>query len=439
MTSKSFLVLQIVFSSLGAISGAITSYFAIRYAVKTPSEEDALKDKFKRVYTAINIIPWGRLPEEKISWLLGTKTKVTSWIANLGYKDGPVKITFYSNFLTSCLAGWFLLGWTGVLVLGIPVAFLLLILTIDINMETWPTIVRILLWVCWLVPTTITMIVFLKLATIVQLGMATILTAALIPVYAMAIFFLLVLLGGLLGSQSENMNRQFKGNAFEYMISFSAGCAISFSVTLAAMLIGHAAQDNAWVPQRISMLISNVLFDGLTLITTLFILEKAIKPETRLSIPIAIVLDVLLAAAFACSSLWFGLRLTEHPIALRETLNILCFHSIDGSCWEIGPLCWTMHTTFIPTILYLSFILLCYLAKLIYRPVNWVFYHGKDKNPYGLTIALCTLITGILWGISGLFGQVKDMAKLGETEVPTKTTVAAPKASINNSTYSTSD
>ncbi|MBA7688469.1 hypothetical protein ES703_96951 [subsurface metagenome] len=311
--------------------------------------------------------------------------------------------------------------------MGLPVVLLLAIIASHINVETWPTVVRIVLWIGWLVPTTITLIVFLKLFTIVQLGVATVLAVILIPVYAMAIFFLAVLVGGILESRAENLNRQFEGDAFDYLVSFSIACAISFSVTLAALLIGHAAHSNAWVPQRISMLLSNVLFDGLTLVVTLFILGQAIKPESHLSIPVAVLLDIVLATAFACGSLWCGLRFTEHPITLRETLNVLILRSTDGARWEIGPFFWAMHTTFAPTGVYLTVILMCWLAKLIYRPINWVFYRGKTSNPFGLTVALFSCIAAVLFGISTLMGHMEDRAKRGEIKPPAKSTAIAPK------------
>lgn len=427
MTSQSFSVLEMLFCSLGVISGAIGSYFGIRAAVKTQSEEDLLKKRFEVVWRTINIIPWNQLPEKAISWLLGKKTNITSWFANLGYKDGPVKLTFSFNAIAAGAAGWFLFGWIGVLTLGLPILFLLAIIASDINVKTWPTVVRILLWVGWLVPTTITLIVFLKLSTIVQLGVATVLTVTLIPVYAMAIFFLAVLVGGIRESQVENLNWQFEGNAFDYLVSFSIACAISFSVTLAALLIGHTAHSNAWVPQRIPMLLSNVLFDGLTLVVTLFILGLAIKPESCLSIPLAVILDAALAAVFACGSLWCGLRFTEHPVTLRETLNVLIIRSTNGSCWEIGPLFWAMHTTFGPTAVYLTVILLCWLAKFIYRPINWVFYRGKSSNPFGLTVALFSCVAAMLFGISMLMGHMEDRAKLSEIRPPVKSTVVTPK------------
>ena len=427
MKSESFFVLKVFFCFLGVISVAIGGYFGIRGAVKTQSEEDLLKKRFKAIWRTINIIPWIELPEKAISWLLDKKVHITSWLVNLGYRDTPLTLAFFFSTVASCVAGWFLFGWIGVLILGLPVALVFAIIASHVNVKTWPTLVRIILWIGWLVPTTITMIVFLKLSTIVHLGVATGLAVILIPVYAMAIFFLAVLVGGILESQAENLNRQFEGDAFDYLVSFSFACAISFSVTLAALLIGHSAQNNAWVPQRISMLLSNVLFDGLTLIVTLFILRQAIKPENHVSIPIAVLLDIVLAAVFACGSLWCGLRFTEHPITLRETLNVLILRSTDGAHWEIGPFFWAMHTTFAPTGVYLAVILMCWLAKLIYRPINWVFYRGKTTNPFGLTVALSACIAAVLFGISTLMGHMEDRAKLGETKPPAESTVTAPE------------
>ncbi len=232
-----------------------------------------------------------------------------------------------------------------------------------------------------------------------------------IPAY---LFFFYVLLGTSLVFILECSRIKMKDKYENVLFYFCLGAAISFSVTLLALLVGHLANPNAWVPQEIPILVSNVIFDGLTLVATLLILERAIGPKKLFSIPIAIIIDVLISAIFASASLWCGLKFTEHPIALQETLNILVAHSLDGSHWEIGPYFWAMHTTFIPTMIYLSIIFLCWLAKLIYKPINWFFYRGKESNPFGLTAALFGLLAVFFMVLSHSAGHIEDWAKLKE-------------------------
>ena len=50
--------------------------------------------------------------------------------------------------------------------------------------------------------------------------------------------------------------------------------ALSFVLTFSAFFIGHKALPNAWIPQTLQMLISNVIFDGLTILTTFWLMSQ---------------------------------------------------------------------------------------------------------------------------------------------------------------------
>jgi hypothetical protein len=83
------------------------------------------------------------------------------------------------------------------------------------------------------------------------------------------------------------------------LFPFSFAVAISFTVTFFAILLGHLANPSAWLPQTFQMLMSNVIFDGFTMVATLMILSWAIKRKSTLRIPIAVFIDIVIAALLA--------------------------------------------------------------------------------------------------------------------------------------------
>ena len=94
-------------------------------------------------------------------------------------------------------------------------------------------------------------------------------------------------------------------------------------------------------------------FDGLTLFVTLRILVVTVGDAPELRLPVAIVLDLLLAAAFAVLSLWCGLAWTEYELKLGEILLVFKGRSPDGLELGGSPYFWALHTAFLPTCFYL--------------------------------------------------------------------------------------
>ena len=191
--------------------------------------------------------------------------------------------------------------------------------------------------------------------------------------------------------------------------------SIGFTVTFVALLIGHAADPAAYVPQTFQVLASNVLFDGLTMVLTFTILSWAVGRGWLFSIPLAVFLDLVAAALLACCSLYFALVGTEHALSVRELLWVLVAHSPDGSRVKLSPYFWTMHTTFLPTFAYLALILVTWFAKLLLTPVKWFFGKGHEhKSPLKLTAALCTTISvifGLLFlGAGSAYERAKEKA-----------------------------
>jgi len=80
--------------------------------------------------------------------------------------------------------------------------------------------------------------------------------------------------------------------------------------------------------------------------------------------------------------------------------------SPDGGHFEIGPYFWAMHTTFIPTLLYLILITLCWVGKLLVLPVASILSRGAVvEKPHHLTAGVFLFIAAVF----GVIGKGIDM------------------------------
>ncbi|MCP4897634.1 MAG: hypothetical protein GY906_11735 [bacterium] len=184
---------------------------------------------------------------------------------------------------------------------------------------------------------------------------------------------------------------------------------VSFPATLVSLLVGGFLHPSAHVPKTFQMLVSNAVFDAITLSVTFVLLAWAMRRASLVRLPLAIVADVMLSAVFACCSLYFGLLGTQNSLGIAQVASVLLARSPDGTGLELGPYFWAMHTTFLPTVAYLSLILLAWLGKATLTPVAWLLGKGQEsKNPLKLTMALCTLVSAIFWATAYGLGAVEE-------------------------------
>lgn len=168
---------------------------------------------------------------------------------------------------------------------------------------------------------------------------------------------------------------------------------ISLPLSMISLLIGHYFSPDAYIPKTTQMLLFNLLFDALTLATTYFMLSRSVGSKKRFPISVAVMLDIFFAGIFACLSLFFGLYLTNNSLSFYESVNVLIGLKQDGSSFEIGPYFWIMHTTFIPTFIYTSIILISLIGKGIVLPFAKIVKRGEViEKPHDLTAMTFTFI-----------------------------------------------
>jgi len=177
---------------------------------------------------------------------------------------------------------------------------------------------------------------------------------------------------------------------------FLFGLYLSFGITPIAITLGLISRASSPDLHENLLILSNIFMDGLTLIVTFSILYWVVEHPGFLRIPIAIILDICLAAIFAFLSLYFGLVGSSDALTVSEVFNALIARSMDGTRFEIGPFFWVMHTTFIPTLIYLFLILAAWVAKGFVLPVSrYLKTAGINDNPLQLTARLCVVFVAL--------------------------------------------
>ncbi len=213
---------------------------------------------------------------------------------------------------------------------------------------------------------------------------------------------------------ADSVGKRLEG--FEYYFELAgpfmiAGC-FSFSVTFFSFFIGNVSNSEALVPRTFFMLLSNMIFDGITMVATLIILRWAIARKIAFRIPLAIGVDVLLCAVLACSSLYCGLFFSDYRISMSEVVLVLFGRATDNSGFELGPCFWAMHTTFLPTLFYLALILFAWVSRCLLRPVRWLFGVGHEhKNPLKLTAGVLGFVSSVFFALYLGMGQVEEYVK----------------------------
>ena len=392
---------QVIKYALGGLAGVFALLAAVLAFWESAQNEKHERTQawFKGKWVGIRNSRWLLLPETTIEAVLEVKSYLRKLVTYSTHADWVAMLVFTSCLIVlplGCFLTWGFYASLGGLVFALPVTLLGLTFTTKFRNYKWAMMIR-----AWgkLAPKygkAIYSLAVLGMGAVLitlqvlnmRIGYATIAMVGLLPVYS---FYLAIPLDSLAGMYTGHYSKKY--------VSFSLVIAVSFSVTFVAMLVGHFADGSAWVPQTLQMLVSNVVFDGITMVATLAILSWAVAKRTILRIPCAIVLDVIIAGLLACCSLYFGLVFTDRALSVGGVFNVLVGRSAGGGGFNLGPYFWTMHTTFLPTMFYLSLIIAAWMGKLVLAPAKWFFGIGHEhKSPLKLTAALLTLLS-VMFGV----------------------------------------
>lgn len=406
MSLSALLILKSILGWSAVIFGVLAGWLYIKAALKN-ERDDKTRAWFTERWEGINKSPWPVLPERATSWLLNLRVFPSRLLNSLLSGKSWYGISLLLSVPVFLFIGsWIVWGiYIAILLIVTPVAiFLLLVLILGIIegvSGTEKKRVRKMLGGLLALPIiglgALTGVLWMLILLRINIYYSVLLMIIIGPFYWPLIFLMLVLLEFPLSITKAIENRTVP--SIERLgETFCLGITAGFTITFLALLIGHITDPSAYVPRTFQMIISNIIFDGLTMVVMYGLLVRAIAKEGLFRLPGAIFFAIIAAAILACGSLYFGLVFTAETLNISEMLHILVAKSPDGSRFELSPYFWVMHTTFLPTLLYLLFILLCWIAKAFLIPLRWFLGKGKElNNPLNLTAAFCTFIAAVLF------------------------------------------
>jgi len=354
---------------------------------------------FQTKWVAVHNSPWLVLPESIITWFVNGERAMCRFVtANDMWASPPGKTGFVLACLLVPAVYWCHLG----PVIGLAASLVSLPMLSGVSgrlaevLPRWPSDVVLGAWVtAFILAAGLAAPLGLQLVIGLPTYLAALATAIAVP----GMWFLLAVPVAMVVGILKDDSPDTLGRAN----LFSFGAALGTTATFLALAVGHAASPAAWVPQTVQMLVANLICDGLTMVATFWILAAAIAGPGFLRVPRAIVFNLIAGAVLAIASLYFGLVGTRHALSLPQLAHILIARSPDGARWEIGPYFWTMHTTFLPTLILLFVILVAWLGKALLLPVHCFFAMGREhRNPLKLTALLWGFIAAAFTGLAGI-------------------------------------
>ena len=192
-----------------------------------------------------------------------------------------------------------------------------------------------------------------------------------------------------------------------FMVSFGAG--IGIMLTNLGVMLGHIFGPQFPFAMTKQLIIVNLICDGLTFAITFIILKKVIMMDRIIILPFAIILDIAASAILAILSLYLSTVGTDMAFSLKQCYLMLGALNEWGECCNFGSYFWVMHTSFIPTMIYLAIISLALIIKVVLVPMHWFF----DKNyhvekPYNTTSAAFIPIGMILLAVSHYLSKLVE-------------------------------
>ncbi len=424
MTSEVLAILENTFWACGTLAAVVAAWFKLRSTwLSKPEDREALQELYRMRWQRLRDGRYLEVPERGVGWLLGLKHEAAKQIIHafssvVGVLPSAVITSVaYVMFVPVFVGIWLRFGMIYSILAGVFGLFVLLAL-IDVEHPALPRSMaskirrarfekRLFAIVAMLLCASFIIWLRFALALDELWWTATVLSVA-FPLYVYLGCSMLI---------AANASISFPEQRHDAAVTVGFAVAASVVVTAIALLIGSLAEPAAPIPRNVQLFLVNVLCDGVTLALTFFILGGAVDAVIEASdhrvirakypIPVAIALDTIVAGVLACLSLYLGLLGSEHALTLRETTRVLVARAPSGGTYEFGPYFWAMHTTFIPTLMYLTTIALAWIGKLIILPVFHVMKKGNElEKPHDLTAAVFAFVAVLFMALAGLLSRM---------------------------------
>lgn len=420
MTSSAWQTIKLLFWGLAAVPAVLAALFGF-LSVQQDGKHRRTRARFRLGWRAVDESLFIELPEIMLRAVVKAEGSLNRWIDQslvcvneIGSKR-RVQVTFLAAVCIACIVMALSLTSNSPLVLGVVVTLVSYLICLPLAM--WAASQRhldlpLVIGLAGIASLSTDLIVNEDLTTTIAVA----LSAMCAPLYVMLSYVIITSYSRLVPAPKASMKRPMDTQA-----SFSVGVGVSVLLSLSAMLLGQVASPEQHVPKTVPMLLANLICDGATVVVTLRLIAWAVSVEEpcQRRIIAFVILDLLFAAAFAVAALYFGTIGSAGSLSLGEVLNVLVARSPDGSQWTIGPYFWVMHTTFIPTAIYMSLIAAAVLGKMFVLPgLSFLRVAKGHSDPHKLTATLCTLLAVIMGVGAAGAGHLANSAVKPTTRPP---------------------
>lgn len=389
---------------------------------------EKMRGWLRNMWSIIGSSRWLTMPERVIRWTCDKKALIVQWLTTRltnGKREFLITLSIIAGFiiLIPSFGNEITSRWPRITLVIVGIYALILLILIILKFSY--NLVFVLTYILCLVFFGSMAIAWLNMVLRLQIAYGSLMMLITVPVYSLILW--MILLGFILALSRMQLVTRVQETHFNMSLIFGVGVSASFAFTLLALFLGHKVYPAGWVPLTKQMLISNVICDGFTLVATFWILDWALAKKGTFRIPQAILLDILVATLLACCSLYFGLVLTEHGLSPVQVLRVLIGKSPEGSGLEFGPYFWAMHTTFIPTVIYLLLIGVCWMAKFILTVAGKFTKKAlQHEKPCELTAALFGIFVALFTALSWTLGSAEDWLEKGKHIEPPEIRIVEP-------------
>ena len=290
LNQQGLFLLKVICGSVAAVAGIVAAWFELRDRGQTDEQRLRTRTRYGRAWQGIQDTGILQMPESNIRRLLDAKRRAVDSILK-AYDTIPTGVLtgmILTSPLLAFLAVWLRLNLAIALALAIPVgAFSILIRSRDLGILRSRRTSRITSFLdsnafrvlaFSLLSGTWVAVGFIWLRFLLTKGLLVAVFGILVsvPLYLVYLPFAFSIVSFVL--EDMRAARRIKRLPDEdEMTLVGVAVAVSFAVTLVALLAGHFAARDAPVPQTVQMVMSNVVCDGITVFATLRILAWAVR------------------------------------------------------------------------------------------------------------------------------------------------------------------
>lgn len=187
------------------------------------------------------------------------------------------------------------------------------------------------------------------------------------------------------------------------IVTFGYAFPLLVLLTYGSFFVGSRVSPNSPIPEAFQFIIINGICDSLSIVFTYTLSVWVLRNGELKFFPLFVIIDMVAAASLALVSGYAGLLGSEYSITVQEAAMIVIGKSAENpGQFELGPIFWAMHTTFIPTLMLVFALVLAYILRLSIE-ISLVFFSRGHRAGKSVTFTLTSLAIFVGIAILGLW------------------------------------